>query len=105
MWDTLCNYPDYSCLRMDPTEAGDYRICFDNSFSRLVEKMVFVEVIVGSQEEADEGWAHLMEPENALGYKLDDIKVCHLSKNLAMKYPGCVVLIVNTDTKLHSGLR
>ncbi|XP_066531692.1 transmembrane emp24 domain-containing protein 1a isoform X2 [Hoplias malabaricus] len=56
------------------TERGDYRICFDNSFSRLVEKMVFMEVIVDSKEEADETWANLVEPEKTLGYKLDDIK-------------------------------
>ncbi|XP_036423292.1 transmembrane emp24 domain-containing protein 1a isoform X2 [Colossoma macropomum] len=58
---------------VDPTEEGDYRICFDNSFSTLVEKMVFMEVIVDSQEGADD-WENLAEPEDTLGYKLDDIK-------------------------------
>ncbi|XP_022608305.1 transmembrane emp24 domain-containing protein 1-like isoform X2 [Seriola dumerili] len=28
---------------VDPTEDGDYRLCFDNSFSKLSEKMVFFE--------------------------------------------------------------
>ncbi|KAL6460578.1 hypothetical protein MHYP_G00305440 [Metynnis hypsauchen] len=59
---------------VDPTEEGDYRICFDNSFSTLVEKMVFMEVIVDSKDSADEDWENLAEPENTLGYKLDDIK-------------------------------
>ncbi|KAI4877504.1 hypothetical protein NFI96_027202 [Prochilodus magdalenae] len=59
---------------VDPTADGDYRICFDNSFSRLVEKMVFMEVVVDSKERADEDWANLLEPEKTLGYQLDDIK-------------------------------
>ncbi|XP_067312799.1 transmembrane emp24 domain-containing protein 1a [Pseudorasbora parva] len=62
---------------VDPTEEGDYRICFDNSFSRVSEKMVYVEVIVdGPEEEADdeEDWAALAEPEDSLEYKLEDIR-------------------------------
>ncbi|XP_050962789.1 transmembrane emp24 domain-containing protein 1a [Labeo rohita] len=62
---------------VDPTEEGDYRICFDNSFSRFSEKMVYVEVIVdGPEEEADydENWAALAEPEDSLEYKLEDIR-------------------------------
>lgn len=65
-------------VRVDPTEEGDYRICFDNSFSRFSEKMVYVEVIVdGPEEEADydENWAALAEPEDSLEYKLEDIRV------------------------------
>ncbi|KAL0196966.1 hypothetical protein M9458_005506, partial [Cirrhinus mrigala] len=62
---------------VDSTEEGDYRICFDNSFSRISEKMVYVEVIVdGPEEEADydKDWAALAEPEDSLEYKLEDIR-------------------------------
>ncbi|KAG1967073.1 transmembrane emp24 domain-containing protein 1a [Pimephales promelas] len=62
---------------VDPAEEGDYRICFDNSFNRRSEKMVYVEVIVdGPEEEADdeEDWAALAEPEDSLEYKLEDIR-------------------------------
>ncbi|XP_072530666.1 transmembrane emp24 domain-containing protein 1a [Salminus brasiliensis] len=59
---------------VDPTAEGDYRICFDNSFSSLSEKMVFMEVVVDAQEVADESWANLEEPESTPGYKLDHIK-------------------------------
>lgn len=65
-------------VRVDPTEEGDYRICFDNSFSRISEKMVYVEVIVDGPEEEDEDdedWAALAEPEDSLEYKLEDIRV------------------------------
>ncbi|XP_052409152.1 transmembrane emp24 domain-containing protein 1-like [Carassius gibelio] len=62
---------------VDPTEEGDYRICFDNSFSHISEKMVYVEVIVDGPEEDDEDdedWAALAEPEDLLEYKLEDIR-------------------------------
>ncbi|KAG8535775.1 hypothetical protein GDO81_027812, partial [Engystomops pustulosus] len=29
---------------VEPTEAGDYMICFDNSFSTISEKLVFFEL-------------------------------------------------------------
>ncbi|XP_016119636.1 transmembrane emp24 domain-containing protein 1-like [Sinocyclocheilus grahami] len=62
---------------VEPTEAGDYQICFDNNFSRFSEKMVFFEVIMDSPANdggADDEWAGLGEPESLLEYKLDDIK-------------------------------
>ncbi|KAG9279044.1 transmembrane emp24 domain-containing protein 1a [Astyanax mexicanus] len=59
---------------VDPTAEGDYRICFDNSFSRLAEKIVFMEVVLGSQEVDDKTWTNLKEPEIMLGYNLDYIK-------------------------------
>ncbi|KAI7803155.1 transmembrane emp24 domain-containing protein 1a [Triplophysa rosa] len=61
---------------IEPTEEGDYRICFDNSFSRVSEKMVYVEVIVDAaeQDDEDEDWAGLAEPEDTLEYKLEDIR-------------------------------
>ncbi|MCJ8748231.1 hypothetical protein PDJAM_G00162720 [Pangasius djambal] len=63
---------------VEPTEAGDYQICFDNSFSRFSEKMVFFEVILENAANdaiADDEWAGLGEPENLLEYKLEDIRV------------------------------
>ncbi|MEQ2193612.1 hypothetical protein XENOCAPTIV_005954 [Xenoophorus captivus] len=33
---------------VDPSEFGDYRLCFDNSFSKLSEKTVFFKVIINS---------------------------------------------------------
>ncbi|XP_051993587.1 transmembrane emp24 domain-containing protein 1-like [Xyrauchen texanus] len=62
---------------VEPTEAGDYQICFDNTFSRFSEKMVFFEVILDNQSNdvgADDEWAGLGEPESLLEYKLDDIR-------------------------------
>ncbi|KAG9262848.1 transmembrane emp24 domain-containing protein 1-like [Astyanax mexicanus] len=62
---------------VEPTEEGDYQFCFDNSFSRFSEKMVFFEVILESSANdagADDEWAGLGEPENLLEYKLEDIR-------------------------------
>jgi hypothetical protein len=64
--------------RVEPTEDGDYRLCFDNSFSKLSEKMVFFEVIVEGQPGdtwGDEEWADMAEPESIVEYKLEDIRV------------------------------
>lgn len=62
---------------VEPTEEGDYQICFDNTFSRFSEKIVFFEVILDSPSNdagADDEWAGLGESENILEYKLEDIR-------------------------------
>ncbi|XP_053273026.1 transmembrane emp24 domain-containing protein 1b [Pleuronectes platessa] len=63
---------------VEPTEAGDYQICFDNSFSHFSEKMVFFEIIIegqGGDVGGDDEWAGLEEPDGSLlEYKLDDIR-------------------------------
>ncbi|XP_008286748.1 transmembrane emp24 domain-containing protein 1b [Stegastes partitus] len=63
---------------VEPTEEGDYEICFDNSFSRFSEKMVFFEIIIegqGGDVGGDEEWAGLEEPDGSLlEYKLEDIR-------------------------------
>ncbi|KAM7009441.1 transmembrane emp24 domain-containing protein 1b [Tautogolabrus adspersus] len=63
---------------VEPTEAGDYEICFDNSFSRFSEKTVFFEIIIegqGGDVGGDDEWAGLEEPDGSLlEYKLDDIR-------------------------------
>ncbi|KAM5238723.1 transmembrane emp24 domain-containing protein 1 [Ctenodactylus gundi] len=61
---------------VEPTEAGDYRLCFDNSFSTISEKLVFFELIFDSlqDEEEVEGWAEAVEPEELLDVKMEDIK-------------------------------
>lgn len=67
-----------SSYRVDPTEDGDYRLCFDNSFSKLSEKLVFFEVIINSQSSASRGrdeWADVATAESLVGYKLEDVWV------------------------------
>ncbi|CAJ1053181.1 transmembrane emp24 domain-containing protein 1b [Xyrichtys novacula] len=63
---------------VEPTEAGDYQICFDNGFSRFSEKTVFFEIIIegqGGDVGGDDEWTGLEEPDGSLlEYKLDDIR-------------------------------
>lgn len=63
---------------VESTEAGDYKICFDNSFSRFAEKTVFFEIIIegqGGDVGGDDEWAGLDEPDGSLlEYKLEDIR-------------------------------
>ncbi|EPQ03301.1 Transmembrane emp24 domain-containing protein 1 [Myotis brandtii] len=61
---------------VEPTEAGDYKLCFDNSFSTISEKLVFFELIFDSlqDDEEVEGWAEVVEPEEMLDVKMEDIK-------------------------------
>ncbi|AWP06007.1 putative transmembrane emp24 domain-containing protein 1-like [Scophthalmus maximus] len=63
---------------VEPTEGGDYQICFDNSFSRFSEKMVFFEIIIegqGGDVVGDDESAGLEEPDGSLlEYKLEDIR-------------------------------
>lgn len=63
---------------MDLTEDGDYRLCFDNSFSKLSQKMVFFEVIINSQSSTGVGrdeWVDVTTTESLVEYKLEDIRV------------------------------
>lgn len=67
----------FSC-RVDLTEDGDYQLCFDNSFSKLSQKMVFFEVIINSQSSAGGGrdeWVDVVMTESLVEYKLEDIRV------------------------------
>ncbi|NXE17346.1 TMED1 protein, partial [Lophotis ruficrista] len=69
---------------VEPTEAGDYKLCFDNSFSAISEKLVFFELLFDSarddddeeeeEEEEEDGDAAAAEPGDALDVKIDDIK-------------------------------
>ncbi|XP_014815298.1 PREDICTED: transmembrane emp24 domain-containing protein 1 [Calidris pugnax] len=71
---------------MEPTEGGDYKLCFDNSFSTISEKLVFFELLFDSPrpeeeeeeedggEEEDEGNGWATAPEDALDVKIEDIK-------------------------------
>nr|XP_020465870.1 transmembrane emp24 domain-containing protein 1-like [Monopterus albus] len=62
---------------VDPTEDGDYRLCFDNSFSKLSEKMVFFEVIINSQSSTGRGrdeWGDVATAESVVEYKVEDIR-------------------------------
>lgn len=64
--------------RVDPTEEGDYQLCFDNSFSKMSEKMIFFKVLVDSQNNAGGGrddWMDLAMPEYLVEYKLEGIRV------------------------------
>ncbi|XP_078285385.1 transmembrane emp24 domain-containing protein 1-like [Rhinoraja longicauda] len=56
---------------IEPTMNGDYKICFDNSFSTISEKLIFFEVIF---DDAQEDWSEIVEPEEMLDIKIDDIK-------------------------------
>ncbi|XP_018560116.1 transmembrane emp24 domain-containing protein 1a [Lates calcarifer] len=67
----------YGIHTVDSTEDGDYRLCFDNSFSKLSEKMVFFEVIISSQSSAGRGrdeWADVAVTESLVEYKLEYIR-------------------------------
>lgn len=60
---------------VDPTEDGDYRFCFDNSFSKLSEKIVFFDVLMNGQRDAGQDeWANVPLADSMVGYKLDDIR-------------------------------
>ncbi|XP_041862183.1 transmembrane emp24 domain-containing protein 1-like isoform X2 [Melanotaenia boesemani] len=80
--------------RVDPTEDGDYRLCFDNSFSKLSEKMVFFEVVTNSQSDRGGGrdeWAQIAESESMVDYKIEDVRAQmdsvyqHLEKSLQVQ--------------------
>ncbi|KAH0511959.1 Transmembrane emp24 domain-containing protein 1 [Microtus ochrogaster] len=70
---------------VEPTEAGDYRLCFDNSFSTISEKLVFFELIFDSfqDEEEVEGWAEAVEPEEMLDESIETMRT-RLERSIQM---------------------
>ncbi|CAL8303524.1 unnamed protein product [Merluccius merluccius] len=64
---------------VDATQDGDYRLCFDNSYSMLSEKMVFFKVAVDGQGISGRGaeeWGGVEEDatDSLVDYKLEDIR-------------------------------
>ncbi|XP_076000288.1 transmembrane emp24 domain-containing protein 1a [Genypterus blacodes] len=62
---------------VEPTEVGDYRLCFDNSFSKRSEKLVFFGLIIRGQSSDEEELGRLADgstPESMVDYKLEDIR-------------------------------
>ncbi|KAM8824642.1 transmembrane emp24 domain-containing protein 1-like [Synchiropus picturatus] len=60
---------------LDHAEDGDYRFCFDNSFSKFSEKMVYFRVSVIDKSGAeDDGWIDGVMEENMVGYELESIR-------------------------------
>ncbi|KAK5884868.1 hypothetical protein CesoFtcFv8_018642 [Champsocephalus esox] len=62
---------------VDSTEDGDYRLCFDNSFSKLSEKMVFFEVNINSESSSVGGsneWENMAITESMGEYNMEDIR-------------------------------
>ncbi|OBS79453.1 hypothetical protein A6R68_18204 [Neotoma lepida] len=49
---------------VEPTEAGDYRLCFDNSFSTISEKLVFFELIFDSFQDEEEARDRNLQEDN-----------------------------------------
>ncbi|CAM2097004.1 unnamed protein product [Caretta caretta] len=50
------------------TEAEDYKLCFDNSFRPISEKLVFIDLLFNSCQEGKDAdnWAKEVEPQNML---------------------------------------
>ncbi|XP_034567156.1 transmembrane emp24 domain-containing protein 1-like [Notolabrus celidotus] len=76
------------------TEEGDYRLCFDNSFSKLSEKMVFFEVIINNKNDAGGGqdqWDDMAITESLVEYQMEDIRASmesvyrHLERTLKVQ--------------------
>lgn len=59
---------------VDPTEAGDYRLCFDNSFSKMSKKMVYFQVAINAQGRAREEWADVAAKDSLVEDQLNIIR-------------------------------
>lgn len=59
---------------VEHTEDGDYRICFDNSFSQMSLKMVYFEVVLNAQSVTKDEWDVGAKEDSLLEYTLHDIR-------------------------------
>uniref|UniRef100_A0A672ZG08 Transmembrane emp24 domain-containing protein 1-like n=2 Tax=Sphaeramia orbicularis TaxID=375764 RepID=A0A672ZG08_9TELE len=64
---------------LDSTEDGDYRLCFDNSFSKLSEKLVFFGVVLNSPSSRGGGpeqWVDVDLTDSVqVDYSLEDMRM------------------------------
>lgn len=66
------------------TEAGDYKFCFDNSFSHITTKTIFFAYIISNpnsinETDSEEDFIRNQQwllPEEVYDMKVEDIKVC-----------------------------
>ncbi|CAL1535555.1 unnamed protein product [Lymnaea stagnalis] len=56
-------------MRIETGDAGDYKVCFDNTFSRISNKLVFFEIFIedGKDDEDDDDNTLTFEGENMQG--------------------------------------
>ncbi|XP_009859742.2 transmembrane emp24 domain-containing protein 1-like isoform X2 [Ciona intestinalis] len=63
---------------IDPTDEGDYEVCFDNTFSRITSKTIFFEIIIdnneGGMDEDDEAWKKFVASDETYGDKLASLE-------------------------------
>ena len=60
------------------SEAGDYKFCFDNTFSRISTKTIFFAYMLSNEEDDDDSGEfnqEWMQPEDVYEMKVEDIKV------------------------------
>ncbi|XP_054463991.1 transmembrane emp24 domain-containing protein 1a [Anoplopoma fimbria] len=81
---------------VDQTENGDYRLCFDNSFSKLSEKMVFFAVILNRQSSGAYGGQNEWVEESMVEYKLEDIRVSMDSVHRNLERSRQVLTVLRT---------
>lgn len=89
--------------RVDATIAGDYRFCFDNTFSSYNTKTIFVELIVENEE--DDQWGNDIDlqgirPEEVYELKVEDIQdIINNVRNHLTKAQQLQALIKSTEAR------
>ena len=69
------------CFRAETDIEGDYKFCFDNSFSRMSPKVVFFELITdhddeeGDDDDGDDWTIDMEEVKDMVDLTLQDLKV------------------------------
>ncbi|XP_014680987.1 PREDICTED: transmembrane emp24 domain-containing protein 5-like [Priapulus caudatus] len=77
--------------RVTASEDGDYKFCFDNTFSRFSIKLVYFELSVENadgvddDDDDDEEWMKFVRDEETLGISIDNMKgaLAEVKSNLA----------------------
>lgn len=74
--------------RTTMSEEGDYRICWDNTFSHFNSKTVFFGVVIENENEDDEdlwddGFDSSVTAEDIYEMKVEDIKVSRRQDGMA----------------------
>ena len=65
------------------TEEGDYKICWDNTFSHFNTKTVFFGIMIDNENDEDDdynwdgGFDSAVTGEEVYEMKIEDIKVCN----------------------------
>ncbi|XP_057716660.1 transmembrane emp24 domain-containing protein 1-like [Corythoichthys intestinalis] len=91
---------NHAVHKVEHTDKGDYQLCFDNSYSKLKEKLLFFTLLITDNVNVEEDWADAIITNDTLEDKLIDFKTRLDALHLKIQRGRVIQLMLRTfDTR------